>query len=365
MGTPIKFWNLMKTERGSYSLDLFGYVGGSKDDIWAQGFNEQEFLEDFRQIPLDAEIDISINSAGGSVFTALSIVSILAEHKAPVTIRVNGLAASAATIITSTPHAKVVMPRGSMMMIHRVSSYAEGSAEDMKQQAEAVQKIEDQLVGIYQRKTGRSEQEIRDAMAATTWYSADEAKAFGLCDEIDESVMVTNSYEGDAVVVNGLKLSKSFFGKAADRFFVAAARSVPAAVSKEGPAMDLEKLKAEHPDIYSAIRDEAIAEGRKLERDRLAAIEAVAMPGYDDLVKAAKEDDSMTSEKLAVQIVKAEMARVKKADEDVKADAAVLDKVDLGIGNEGPNRAEAAAAKQAALDACISAAKAIIAPKAK
>lgn len=361
MKTEKKFWNLAKNERGSYSLDLFGDVGGSQE--WGDGFNESDFIKDFRQIPADAAIELTINSRGGSVFTALSIVSVLGEHKAPVTIRVNGLAASAATIITSTPGAKVIMPRGSMMMIHRVSSWADGTAEDMKKAAETIEKIEDQLVDLYMRKTGRSEKEIRDAMLVDTWFSAEEAKAFGLADEVDESTEITNSVQDDSVDVNGLKVPKSIFGNSFGRFFAAAARPVTAAVVKEDPKMDLEKLKAEYPDLVSAIRNEALAEGRKLERERLAAIEDVAMPGYSDLVAAAKADETMTAEKLAINIVKAEKARAKQADLDVKADAKELEAVALDVGNEGVSKNEENEAKQVAINAAIAAARAIITPK--
>ena len=123
--------------------------------------------------------------------------------------------------------------------------------------------------------------------------------------------------------------------------------------------MDLEKLKAEYPDIVSAIRNEAISEGRKLERARLEAIEDVAMPGYADMVKAAKADESMTAEKLALNIVKAERARVRQAEADAQKDAAALDEVRFGDGNQGVAADESG---QAALNAAVDAAREVISP---
>ena len=200
-----KVWNVARTDSGAYQVDLFGMVGGSK--AWGDGFNENEFLSEFRAIPPTAAIEMSVNSPGGSVFTALSIVSLLAQHKAPVTIRVNGLAASAATIITSAPNAKVIMPRGSMMMIHRASSMADGNADELRSQADTLEKIEETIVQIYRQKTGKSEAKIREAMEATTWLNAEEAVKFGLADEVDESATVEASLDGSSVVVNGLALS--------------------------------------------------------------------------------------------------------------------------------------------------------------
>ena len=95
-----KFWNV-KAEGKRAQLDLFGYVGGSKDDPWGKGFNEAEFLADFRKIPSDSPLDISINSFGGAVYTGLSIYSLLKAHKGQITFRIDGAAMSAATIIQS------------------------------------------------------------------------------------------------------------------------------------------------------------------------------------------------------------------------------------------------------------------------
>ena len=140
-----KFWNV-RAGGGKASLDLFGYVGGSKDDPWGRGFNESEFLDDFRKIPSDSALDISINSFGGAVYTGLSIYSLLKAHKGPITFRIDGAAMSAATIITSVPGAKVVMPRGAMMMIHKVSSVAIGTTDDMRKAADDMEKLEENLI---------------------------------------------------------------------------------------------------------------------------------------------------------------------------------------------------------------------------
>ena len=337
------FWALARSNRGSYALDLYGEVGGSKD--WGDGFNEKDFVDDFRQVPANAELEISINSIGGSVLTALSIVTLLAKHEGPVTIRVNGIAASAATLITCTPRAKVVMPQGSMMMIHRLSSWATGSPDQMKSSAESAQKVEDQMVGLYVRKTGRSEEEIRAAMEKESWYSAEEAKDFGLADEVDELEEVACIAKGDAVLVNGLSVPKSFFGASADRLFVAAARRAPAAVNEEESVMDLEKLKAEHPDIVAAIRDEAIAEGRQAERERIKELEQISLPGYEALLEKAKFQSNFTAEMLAVEIVKAQKAQASGTSQSIKEDADELKDLDLGMGVEaaGSENAEAQA----------------------
>ena len=358
-----KFWNFAKTSDNRYTLDLFGLVGGTKDgsDLWgSKGFNENEFLDEFRQIPQDAEINISINSAGGSVLTALSIYSILCEHKAPITIRVNGCACSAATIITSIPNAKVIVPLGSMMMIHRMATHAYGSASDLKKGADTLQKLEDNVIQIYANKTGKEEKEIRKAVEAESWYTAQEAVDFGLADEVDETITVTNSIEEGVIKVNGLAIPQAILAHAPARFF-AAAQKVPAAeTQKEGPKMDLEKLKAEHPELVNQIRQDAFAEGQKAERERIVAIENMSrgLPGLGNLIQTAKNDSTMTPEAFAVAALKAQQENRKKFANDAAEDAkAIPDELFRNEGNTAGVVDQASEEDDAQMKAVIEAGK--------
>lgn len=338
-----KFWNV-KTEGKRAQLDLFGYVGGSKDDPWGKGFNESEFLEDFRKIPSDSPLDISINSFGGAVYTGLSIYSLLKAHKGQITFRIDGAAMSAATIITSVPGAKVVMPKGSMMMIHKVSSVAIGTTDDMRKAADDMEKLEENLINIYVEKTGRTADEIKEKVNATTYFTAEEAVEFGLADEVDETTEVKNTASGSFVMLNGLKADSRFFANV-PKGFIKADTSQASAIKKEGPKMDLETLKAEHPDLVQAIRNEAIAEGAEQERARIQAIEDIAVVGHEDLVNAAKFDGKTTAEALAVQILKADKTRGAQMLKARMKDAKALEGIEPE-GNEGLNPKAEEKAKQ-------------------
>ena len=348
-----KFWNV-KADGGKASLDLFGYVGGSKDDPWGKGFNESEFLADFRKIPSNSALDISINSFGGAVYTGLAIYSLLKAHKGPITFRVDGAAMSAATIITSVPGAKVVMPRGSMMMIHKVSSVAIGTTDDMRKTADDMEKLEENLINIYVEKTGRTVDEIKEKVNAETYFTAEEAVEFGLADEIDETTEVKNTASGGFVMLNGLKADSRFFTKATNGF-IHAEQPKASAVQKEVHKMNLETLKAEHPELVQAIRNEAIAEGAAQERARIQAIEDIAVVGHGNLVNAAKFDGKTTAEALAVQILKADKARGAQMLKDRKNDAKDLEGIEH-VGNEGLDpKAEAKAKQDAEMKAAIEA----------
>lgn len=343
--TKNKFWNV-KNDGNKSRIDLFGYVGGSKE--WNYGFNEEDFLKEFRAIPEDNALEISINSFGGSVFTALSIYSLLKTHKGEVTIRIDGAAMSAATIISSVPNGKVIMPKGSIMMIHKVSSIADGNADDLREIADQLDKIEGNLLDIYAEKTGKSVEDIKPLVDAETYFTAQEAVDFGLADELDDTKAVKNEMVGNAVMMNGLEVSASYFKRAPKGLFNNAGTTAKTNKNKakEDKPMDLEKLKAEYPELVEAIRNEAKTEGVEQERARIKAIEDVAMPGFENLVEKAKFESGMTAENLAMEIVKAQKAKAKETMKKRVEDAADLNDVsNADDGIEGINPPENAKPK--------------------
>lgn len=333
------FWNV-KTDGKKTRIDLFGYVGGSKE--YNDGFNEKEFLDEFRAIPAENDIDITINSFGGSVFTGLAIYELLKSHKGNITFSVAGCAMSAATIITSVPNAKVIMPKGSIMMIHKVSSIAMGNAEDLRKAADTMDKLEDNIINIYAEKTGKPVDEIKPLVDAETYFTAQEAVDFGLADELDEAQTVENvAAEKDYVMVNGLKVDAKYFEHAPKSFFNRADTQENASAGlspnnkKEAKAMDFETLKAEHPEIVEAIRAEALKEGAEKERARIQAIEEIAVSGHEEMVLSAKFENPITVEQLAVAILKADKARDAKHLVNRVKDAAELADVTSTAGNDG------------------------------
>lgn len=316
-----QFWNIQTQGKTSH-IDLFGFVGGSKE--FNDGFNETDFLNELRAIPEDNALEISINSFGGSVYTALSIYSLLKKHKGSITFRVDGTAMSAATIITSVPNARVVMPRGSMMMIHKVSVGIYGNADDLKKTVEDIEKLEQNVLDIYVEKTGQPREVIQALVDKETYFTAEEAVEFGLADEIDESKVIENRIEGDIVSVNGLSMQASIFAHAPKSFFK------PGVKKKEEQPMNLEKLKSEYPDLFESIVNEA----RALERERIREIEEIAMVGHEALVNAAKFDGVTTAENLAMQMIKAEKARNAKMLADRAEDSKTLEDTHE-VGNVG------------------------------
>lgn len=131
----------------------------------------------------DGPITLRINSPGGDVFDGLAIYNALLARKAPVNVVIEGLAASAASFI-ALAGTTVSMAEQSMMMIHKAWGFTIGNDDDHLEQAVTLGKIDGQLANIYARKTGKPAADMLALMKAESWFTADEAKAGGLCDSI-------------------------------------------------------------------------------------------------------------------------------------------------------------------------------------
>lgn len=130
-------------------------------------------------------LDVYINSPGGSVFAGSEIYSALQNASCAVRIHVVGLAASAASVIMCAGHCDI-SPVG-MVMIHHVSSYAEGDYTDMQQASEMLNAASRAICSAYVAKTGRAESEFMELMSQEKWFTAQEAVDIGLCDEISSA----------------------------------------------------------------------------------------------------------------------------------------------------------------------------------
>lgn len=126
-----------------------------------------------------------INSPGGDVFDGIAILNALRAHKGPVTTIVDGLAASAASFIAQAGATRIMM-RNSEMMIHDASGLCIGNASDMREMLDLLERTSDNIASVYAERSGTGSVETwRAAMSAETWYSAQEAVAAGLADQMD------------------------------------------------------------------------------------------------------------------------------------------------------------------------------------
>jgi ATP-dependent Clp protease protease subunit len=164
------------------------------DEIGAYGVSAKGFLAELGALPDDAPIDLRLNSPGGSVFDAVAIYNALKRHAGPITVWIDGIAASAASYIAMAGD-EIVMPENAFLMIHDPAGLVMGTAEDMRATAEALDKVKGSLIQGYASKSGKAEEEIATLMAAETWLDANEALALGFIDRIAAPVKLAASFD--------------------------------------------------------------------------------------------------------------------------------------------------------------------------
>ena len=131
----------------------------------------------------EKDIIMYINSPGGSVFSAVAIANTLKNHKAKVTANIDGLAASAATIITSACDT-VRMPKNALFMIHNPITFAYGNNQEMQKTVEMLDKVKNSIIETYLSKTKTDKETLSELMDNETWMDAETAKEYGFVDEI-------------------------------------------------------------------------------------------------------------------------------------------------------------------------------------
>lgn len=163
-------------------------IGGNAADIWIYdeiggwGITAQNLVSELAALNV-AEITVHLNSPGGDVFDGIAIMNSLRDHPANVVIKVDALAASIASVIAQAGN-KIIMGRNSTMMIHNASGFAMGEAEALIKMAELLTATTENIASIYAERAGGSKAQWLKVMAVETWYTADEAVAAGLADEV-------------------------------------------------------------------------------------------------------------------------------------------------------------------------------------
>jgi len=159
-------------------------VASDADAAWLGGVSAETFQREIRA--MGGDIELRINSPGGDVFAARAMAQAIREHPGKVTAYVDGVAASAASLLAVTA-AETVMAPGSMMMIHEAWTIGLGNKGDFLATAALLEKIDASIVETYQAKAGGEAEAWAAAMSAETWYTAAEAVAAGLADRVSEA----------------------------------------------------------------------------------------------------------------------------------------------------------------------------------
>ena len=175
-----KFWNWVRdADTGERTLVLNGQIA---EDSW---FGDEVTPGIFRDELMKGEgnITVWINSPGGDVFAAAQIYNMLMDYKGNVTVRIDGLAASAASVIAMAGTTVEMSPVG-MLMVHNPSTAVIGNTKEMQAAIQMLDEVKESILNAYELKTGQPRQSLSDLMDAESWMNAKKAVELGFADKI-------------------------------------------------------------------------------------------------------------------------------------------------------------------------------------
>ncbi len=336
-----KFWRMVRNEgtggeAASGEVFIYGYIGGDSWDAWLPDDTyPKQFAEDLQSLGDVGTIHLRINSLGGNVWGAQAIHSLLRDHPAQVVSHIDGIAASAASVIAVAGD-QVIMPANGMMMIHNPSLISMGDARQLRADADFLDKVREGIVGAYQHKTGMERSAIINLMNSETWMTAQEAVNYGFADAIEAPIAVAAAAKVGCYVVNGLEMNFRGQREWPEAMLPAMTATEPAATeeptteepapaTEEQPAAEAEPeatteeeptpeaaaeepteapdQPAEEPEPTPASEDPVAAE-----RARVQAILDLATPGAEQIIKTAIDSGAAPGD-VAQEIVKSPAVR--------------------------------------------------------
>lgn len=323
-----KFWKI-KNEAESQDVELYLY-GQIAEESWRENDKSaKEFADDLAACG-GKNITLRINSPGGDIFAAQAIYNVLRAYPGKVTAHIDGICASAATVVACGA-GKVVMPKNALYMIHNSMASVFGMLDEeaLRKMADTLAKVKETVVNVYKDRAGdkMSADEIIRLMDEETWMSAEEALGKGLIEEIDD-------YAINAQMKSGLVVVNSISMPVKDRDAEKIRRVMKTEERKKTTEMNdsdlISKIKALLGDKPKAPKEEPKEDIEAAERQRITALEALAgeeaNPYVDAVIASCKGIPGMTAE-TAKQIVDALKAVHVEPKEDTKL-AAIRDLIE-------------------------------------
>jgi ATP-dependent Clp endopeptidase proteolytic subunit ClpP len=181
MASKSNWYAIHKASDGEAEVEVSIY-----DEIGFGGVTAKDFMAEVKKLK-GQHIHLRINSVGGSVIEGAAIYNALRRHKGGLTVHVDGLAASMASVIAMAGE-EVFIADNAMLMIHNPWSMTMGDADDLRKEADVLDKLKNTLVNAYARKTGMEAEDIAAMMDEETWLNATQSVAMGFADEIEDGI---------------------------------------------------------------------------------------------------------------------------------------------------------------------------------
>ena len=308
-----KFWQFRNQADSAVELLLYGDI--SQTSWWGDEVTPRQFADELAGLGALDKIVVRINSGGGDVFAAQAIGNLLEQHPAEVSAKIDGLCASAATIV-ACHCGKVIAANDSTYMVHpvRIGAYGYYNAEELQKYTEALAAIKESIVNLYVKKTGRDKEEVTAWMDATSWWTAETAKENGFVDElVDDEAVVAENRDG-LLFINSVNMNVPFdkaptFVQSSKAAATAAGRFVNNNRHKEVKSMaseikTVDDLRGAYPTLVGEIEEAAAQEARDAERQRIQDIEEMSLPGSEEMTAEAKFTKPMSAADYAKAVVK-------------------------------------------------------------
>lgn len=350
-----KFWNFVpKIDNASSELILYGDISNST--WWGDEVTPQQFSNDLKALDDVSEIVVRINSGGGDVFAAFAIYTQLKDHKARITVKIDGWAGSAATIIAMAGDV-IQIPAAGAFMVHNpaMGVYGYYRAEEFIKLAEELQVIKNCIVNAYILKTGKNKEEISEIMEAETWYDGKAAVENGFCDELMFEEIQTEIENNEKVIINSVLMDISNFQNIPNsllnsEFITKKNIRISNTNKEEFYNMEIntvDELKTAYPDLTKQIANNAAIEERK----RIKDIEETSLKGFENIIQDAKFENPVTASDVSMKIIaqmkmqEQQFLNNRNADIESSGMMAVGNENNNGINNEQVNPYDAAIEK--------------------
>ena len=183
-----KFWNWVRNDNEDRILVLNGEI--SNETWYGDEITPQIFRSELNSG--QGKVTVWINSPGGDCFAAAQIYNMLMEYSGPVDVHIDGIAASAASVIAMAGNHVAISPVG-MMMIHNPATVSIGDEREMKKAMEMLSEVKESIINAYELKTGLPRKQLSNMMNAESWMNAKKALELGFAD----SILYDGDDEGD------------------------------------------------------------------------------------------------------------------------------------------------------------------------
>jgi ATP-dependent protease ClpP protease subunit len=212
-----KYWQIMRKSADSTPEILFYGEISQQGSWWGDDITPKAFADDIAKLGSVSHIKVRINSPGGDLFAANAIYNILKNHPAKITTYVDGLAASAASVVYMSGDERII-PRNGMIMIHNPSTVAWGDARDFRKVADTLDTARETIIAVYEQATGLDRAKIISLLNSETWITAKDAVDMGFAGKIDEQLAIAACIKDHSLIVNGLSFDASKFKNIPDAF---------------------------------------------------------------------------------------------------------------------------------------------------